>query len=58
MAGEHTTFSYYDTVNHLRDEQDMREYLDAALNAGEPAMITVALNNIERAKALLGSEQG
>lgn len=42
----------YDTVEYLRDDEDMAAYLDAVLEEGDPALITAALGDIARAKGM------
>jgi len=56
----------WDATRHLRTEDDMVAYLDAALEDGDPAVIMVALDDIARTKgtsqiartAGLGRESG
>lgn len=57
MTEKRTTFSNYDTANYLRDEQDIQAYLELALEDGDPAMIAIALDSIQRARAPVGGEQ-
>lgn len=42
----------YDTVEYLRDDEDMVAYLDAVLEEGDPALITAALGDIARTKGM------
>lgn len=42
----------YDTVNYLRDEQDMAAYLEAALTGGDAIVIAAALGDIARARGM------
>lgn len=42
----------YDSAEYLRDEEDMAAYLEAALEDGDPALITHALGVIARAKGM------
>lgn len=41
----------WDVAEHLETEADMAAYLEAALEEGDPALITAALGDISRAKA-------
>ncbi|WDL84047.1 putative addiction module antidote protein [Aeromonas bestiarum] len=52
MAGKHVTFSHYDTAVYLRNEQDIKAYLEAVLEDGDPSMIGVALGNIARSRSI------
>ncbi|MDS4031156.1 MAG: putative addiction module antidote protein [Candidatus Contendobacter sp.] len=42
----------YDTMEYLKDDEDMVAYLDAVLEEGDPALITAALGDITRAKGM------
>jgi probable addiction module antidote protein len=42
----------WDVVEHLETEQDMAAYLEAALEEGDPALVTAALGDIARAKGM------
>ena len=42
----------WDAAEHLRTEEDMVIYLEAALEDGDPALITAALGDIARAKGM------
>jgi len=42
----------WDVVDHLKSEEDMIAYLDAALEDGDPALIVAALGDIARAKGM------
>jgi probable addiction module antidote protein len=42
----------WDVVEHLKTEADMIAYLEAALEDGDPALITVVLGDIARAKGM------
>jgi probable addiction module antidote protein len=42
----------WDPVEHLKDEADMVAYLEAALEEGDPAVVTAALGDIARAKGM------
>ncbi len=50
MRGKHVTFSRYNTAVYLRNEQDIKVYLDVVLEDGDPLMIGVALDNIARSR--------
>ena len=42
----------WDPADHLKTEDDMAAYLDAALEEGDPALIAAALGDIARAKGM------
>jgi probable addiction module antidote protein len=42
----------WDVVEHLKTEADMVAYLEAALEDGDPALITTVLGDIARAKGM------
>jgi probable addiction module antidote protein len=42
----------WDAAQHLETEADMAMYLEAALQEGDPALITAALGDIARAKGM------
>lgn len=42
----------YDVAEHLDSEQDMRRYIEAALEDGDPAVIAHALGNAARARGM------
>jgi probable addiction module antidote protein len=42
----------WDPAEHLKDEADMVAYLEAALEEGDPAVVTAALGDIARAKGM------
>ena len=42
----------WDAADHLTNEKAIIAYLNAALDDGDPAVITAALGDIARAKAL------
>lgn len=46
MKDKHVTFSRYDTATYLRNEQDIKAYLDVVLEDCDPSLIGVALGNI------------
>ena len=43
-------FSRYDTADYLETEEDIRLYLEACLEDGDPALVTAALGDIARAR--------
>ena len=42
----------WDAAEHLRTEEDMAAYLEAALEDGDPALVAAALGDIARAKGM------
>jgi probable addiction module antidote protein len=42
----------WDVVDYLKTEKDMAEYLEAAIEDGDPASISAALGDIARAKGM------
>ena len=42
----------WDATGHLKTEDDMAAYLDAALEDGDPAVIMAALGDIARTKGM------
>ena len=42
----------WDVVEHFESEEDMAAYLEAALEDGDPAVISAALGDIARAKGM------
>ena len=40
----------WDPAEHLKTEEDMAAYLEAALEEGDPALVAAALGDIARAK--------
>jgi probable addiction module antidote protein len=49
------TFSRYDTADHLRSDEEIVAYLEAALEEGgdDPAFVTAAFGNIARAYGMM-----
>ena len=47
-----TVTSLWDPAEHLKTEEDMAEYLEAALEEGDPTLIAAALGDIARAKSM------
>lgn len=48
-------FSRHDTADHLKTEDDIAAYLDAAMEDGEPALTAVALDDVARARARIAN---
>ena len=42
----------WDVAEHLKTEEDMAAYLEAALEDGDPALVAAALGDIARAKGI------
>ncbi|MBT9161099.1 addiction module antidote protein [Serpentinimonas barnesii] len=42
----------WDAAEHLNTEEDMAAYLEAALEEGDPALISAALGDIAKAKGM------
>lgn len=42
----------WDPAGHLATDEDMAAYLEAALEAGDPALVAAALGDIARAKGM------
>ena len=42
----------WDVAEHLKTEEDMAAYLEAALQEGDPALVAAALGDIARAKGI------
>ena len=42
----------WDAAEHLRSDEDMAEYLEAALEDGDPALVAAVLGDIARAKGM------
>jgi probable addiction module antidote protein len=47
---EAVKFSRYDMADYLKSEDDIAVYMEAAMEDGDPAVITVALGNVARAR--------
>ena len=47
-----TGTTLWDPVEHLKSEDDMAAYLEAALEEGDPNLIAAALGDIARAKGM------
>lgn len=42
----------WDAAQHLKSDEDMAAYLEAALQEGDPALVSAALGDIARAKGM------
>ena len=42
----------WDAAEHLKSDEDMAAYLEAALEDGDPALVSAALGDIARAKGM------
>lgn len=42
----------WDAADHLKTDEDMAAYLEAALEDGDPALVSAALGDIARAKGM------
>ncbi|MGR3277196.1 addiction module antidote protein [Acaryochloris marina NIES-2412] len=42
----------WDAANHLKNKEDIAAYLEAALEDGDPALITAALGDVARSKGM------
>ena len=47
-----TVTTPWDPADHLRTDEDMAAYLEAALNEGDPTLVAAALGDIARAKGM------
>lgn len=47
-----TQTTRYDVAEHLRTDEEMAAYLDAAIEDGDPRIVSTALGNIARAKGM------
>lgn len=47
-----TLITPWDPADHLKSEEDMAAYLEAALEEGDPALVAAALGDIARAKGM------
>lgn len=50
MRGKEVKFNRYDVAVYLRNEQDIKAYLETVLEDADPSMIGVALGNIARSR--------
>jgi probable addiction module antidote protein len=42
----------WDVADHLATEEDMAAYLEAAVEDGDPTLVTAALGDVARAKGM------
>ena len=47
-----TVTTPWDPADHLKSDEDMAAYLEAALEEGDPALVAAALGDIARAKGM------
>ena len=47
-----TVTTSWDPADHLRTDEDMAAYLEAALEEGDPILVAAALGDIARAKGM------
>ncbi|MEO8248868.1 MAG: addiction module antidote protein [Burkholderiales bacterium] len=47
-----TVTTPWDPAEHLQSDEDMAAYLEAALEEGDPALVSAALGDIARAKGM------
>lgn len=52
MGSEEVNITKWDVVDHLQTEEDMINYLEAALEDGDAATISAVLGDIARAKGM------
>ena len=52
MTQTRPTTQPWDAADHLETEEDIRAYLDAALELGDPALVVAVLGDIARAKGM------
>jgi len=52
MKKEKLKTTKWDAVDYLKTDQDMADYLEAAMEDGHPAVIATAIGNIARAKGM------
>lgn len=48
----------WDVVDHLKSEEDIAAYLEAAAEENDEALTALALKNVARARAKLAHEKG
>lgn len=58
MKHKEVKFSRYDTVDYLQTEEDIVEYLEAAAEDGDLALIAAALDDIARARNISQPAKG
>ena len=52
MATRTSKVTRWDPVEHFETEDDMAAYLEAALEVGDPTLVTAVLGDIARAKGM------
>lgn len=52
MKKEKLKTTKWDVVDYLKTDEDMADYLEAAMEDGDPAFIATAIGNIARAKGM------
>jgi probable addiction module antidote protein len=52
MKKEKVKTTKWDVVDYLKTDKDMANYLEAAIEDGDPALISAALGDIARAKGM------
>lgn len=52
MTMAKTKTRLWDAAEHLKSDEDMAAYLEAALEDGDPALVSAALGDIARAKGM------
>jgi probable addiction module antidote protein len=52
MKKEKLKTTKWDVVDYLKTDEDMADYLEAAIEDGDPAVISAALGDIARAKGM------
>lgn len=48
-----TDFAVFDTVDYLKTDKDMADYLNAVLDDGDPALFVAAIGDIAKAKGMM-----
>lgn len=48
----------YDVAEFLETEEDIRHYLEAAYEDGDPALIRLVLAEVARARRMIGATEG
>ena len=52
MADEKVTFSVWDMAEHINTKEDVVEYLAAALEENDPALLLAVIGDIARSKGM------
>jgi len=53
MAKAKLATQRWDVAEHLKDEKDVAMYLEAALEDGDPRVVTAAIGDIARARGMM-----